>query len=160
MLEIVSSRHQNQISINNSGFLATKSSIKSQSFRFEPGILDSTLSLSLKPSTLNHEMLDCASRWAKRRGVYKNVLGFLGGISIEILAARIGQMYPRALPSKLLSAFFVLYNSWKWSDSPLHSSKICPPSSCYYPSLSPLFRLACRPMPVLLVAMAAKPQTP
>ena len=46
MLEIVSSRHQNQISIINSGFLATKSLIKSQSFRFEPEILDSTLSLS------------------------------------------------------------------------------------------------------------------
>jgi poly(A) polymerase len=52
--------------------------------------------------------------WAKRRGVYKNVLGFLGGISIEIMAARIGQMYPKALPSKLLYYFFVVYSQWKW----------------------------------------------
>ena len=52
--------------------------------------------------------------WAKRRGVYKNVLGFLGGISIEIMAARIGQMYPKALPSKLLYYFFVEYSQWKW----------------------------------------------
>jgi poly(A) polymerase len=52
--------------------------------------------------------------WAKRRGVYKNVLGFLGGISIEIMAARIGQMYPKALPSKLIYFFFVVYSNWKW----------------------------------------------
>lgn len=52
--------------------------------------------------------------WAKRRGVYKNVLGFLGGISIEIMAARIGQLYPKALPNKLMYYFFVVYSSWKW----------------------------------------------
>jgi poly(A) polymerase len=52
--------------------------------------------------------------WAKRRGVYKNVLGFLGGISIEIMAARIGQMYPKALPSKLVYFFFLVYSQWKW----------------------------------------------
>ena len=42
--------------------------------------------------------------WAKRRGVYNHELGFLGGISIEIMAARIGQMYPEALSSKLVRA--------------------------------------------------------
>jgi len=52
--------------------------------------------------------------WAKRRGVYKNVLGFLGGISIEIMAARIGQLYPKALPSKLIYFFFYVYSNWKW----------------------------------------------
>jgi poly(A) polymerase Pap1 len=62
-------------------------------------------------------------------------LGFLGGISIEILAARIGQMYPRALPSKLLSAFFVLYNSWKWSGHTLHSSEIICPLSPFFARL-------------------------
>lgn len=52
--------------------------------------------------------------WAKRRGVYKNVLGFLGGISLEIMAARVGQLCPKALPSKLLYYFFMVYAAWKW----------------------------------------------
>ncbi|EKX37771.1 hypothetical protein GUITHDRAFT_158559 [Guillardia theta CCMP2712] len=52
--------------------------------------------------------------WAKKRGVYKNVLGFLGGISLEIMAARIGQLYPKALPSRLLYFFFFTYSQWKW----------------------------------------------
>jgi poly(A) polymerase len=52
--------------------------------------------------------------WAKRRCVYKNVLGFLGGISIEILAARIGQLFPKALPAKLIEFFFRMYYSHKW----------------------------------------------
>jgi poly(A) polymerase len=47
--------------------------------------------------------------WARRRGIYGARLGFLGGFSYTILAARIAQMYPRADTRELLHQFFAVY---------------------------------------------------
>ncbi|XP_009982988.1 PREDICTED: poly(A) polymerase gamma, partial [Tauraco erythrolophus] len=52
--------------------------------------------------------------WAKRRGIYSNMLGFLGGVSWAMLVARTCQLYPNALASTLINKFFLVFSKWEW----------------------------------------------
>ncbi|XP_063692170.1 poly(A) polymerase gamma-like [Bolinopsis microptera] len=52
--------------------------------------------------------------WAKRKGIYSNSLGYLGGVSWAILMARVCQMYPNAAPATLVRKFFLVFDQWKW----------------------------------------------
>eukprot|EP00918_Siedleckia_nematoides_P065259 GHVU01141986.1.p1 GENE.GHVU01141986.1~~GHVU01141986.1.p1 ORF type:complete len:455 (-),score=39.52 GHVU01141986.1:743-2107(-) len=60
--------------------------------------------------------------WANSRGIYSNVLGYLGGVSWAILVAFICQLYPNMAASQLIPRFFILYARWAWRQKPI---KLC-----------------------------------
>ena len=46
------------------------------------------------------------------KGVYSNVLGYLGGVSWAMLVARVCQLYPNAAPATLVHRFFLVLSKW------------------------------------------------
>lgn len=46
------------------------------------------------------------------RGIYSNMLGFLGGVSWAMLVARTCQLYPNAAASTLVHKFFLVFSKW------------------------------------------------
>ena len=69
--------------------------------------------------------------WIKRRGLYGNKLGYLGGVQSAILTARICQLYPCALASTIVSKLFKVLLIWAenqvWGpDNPI---KLCDETS-------------------------------
>jgi poly(A) polymerase len=67
----------------------------------------------------NHESFKLALRaiklWAKRRGIYSNVLGYLGGVSWAMLVARTCQLYPNAAAATVVHKFFMVFAKWPWN---------------------------------------------
>lgn len=52
------------------------------------------------------------------RGIYSNMLGFLGGVSWAMLVARTCQLYPNAVAATLVHKFFLVFSKW-WESGTL-----------------------------------------
>ncbi|XP_017773319.1 PREDICTED: poly(A) polymerase type 3 [Nicrophorus vespilloides] len=71
--------------------------------------------LRLVPNIDNFRLaLRAIKLWAKKHGIYSNVLGYLGGVSWAMLVARTCQLYPNAAPAILVHKFFLVFSRWKW----------------------------------------------
>uniref|UniRef100_A0A1B6CNZ7 Poly(A) polymerase n=1 Tax=Clastoptera arizonana TaxID=38151 RepID=A0A1B6CNZ7_9HEMI len=71
--------------------------------------------LRLVPNIENFRLaLRTIKLWAKKHGIYSNVLGYLGGVSWAMLVARTCQLYPNAAAATLVHKFFLVFSQWKW----------------------------------------------
>ncbi|KAF3934553.1 hypothetical protein ABW19_dt0209031 [Dactylella cylindrospora] len=53
--------------------------------------------------------------WASNKGIYSSKFGFIGGIHITLLLARVCMLLPpQATATQLLFTFFKQYSKWKW----------------------------------------------
>ena len=77
--------------------------------------------------------LKCIKVWAKKRDLYSNKVGYLGGISWAILVAKTCQMFPYLAPNRLLEKLFSTFYRWKWKYPVLlceiHEPKVTNPSA-------------------------------
>ena len=67
----------------------------------------------------------CVRKWAKKKGLYGNKLGYLGGVNCNLLVAMVCQLFPNACASTLLVRFFQTYSTWKWPQ-PVQLNRIQP----------------------------------
>ncbi|XP_043483065.1 poly(A) polymerase type 3 isoform X1 [Leptopilina heterotoma] len=71
--------------------------------------------LRLVPNIENFRLaLRAIKLWAKKHGIYSNVLGYLGGVSWAMLVARTCQLYPNAVAATLIEKFFLVFSQWQW----------------------------------------------
>lgn len=69
-------------------------------------------------------VLCAVKQWAISRGIYSNVLGFLGGVNWAILVAWICKHYPNATASSSLLTFFEVFGRWHWGNPVLLTDKV------------------------------------
>lgn len=58
--------------------------------------------------------LRCLRLWAKKRLIYSNKAGYMGGVNYAILAAFVTQLYPNACAATLMENLFTVMLTWIW----------------------------------------------
>lgn len=76
------------------------------------------LTIQLVPNFPTFQVvLRAARHWARRRGIYSNKAGYLGGVNLAILSAWACQLYPAAAPAVVMTQMFRILSEWPWPRS-------------------------------------------
>ncbi|XAR56973.1 Polynucleotide adenylyltransferase [Bertholletia excelsa] len=121
--------------------------IDETSWRSLSGVHANQCILRLLPNMqVFQSLLRSVKLWAKRRGLYGNLLGFFGGVHLTILAAFICQRHPNASLSVLIASFFRTFAFWPWPTPVILQDGLFPMPVHFTElrSLMPI-RLPCRP---------------
>jgi poly(A) polymerase len=59
--------------------------------------------------------LKAIKMWARNKGIYSQIYGYLGGAAFSIMLAKICQLYPNYSALQLLDRFFFIYSAWVWT---------------------------------------------
>ena len=103
------SNHENYADINIISSIQEKCVVSLNGTRVTDDIMHLIPSIPSFQQTLR-----CIKAWAKRRGIYSNVLGYPGGVAWAIMTARTCQFFPNACPAVLVEKFFWFCENWKW----------------------------------------------
>lgn len=79
---------------------------------------------SVPDFTVFRSSLRAIKFWGRRRGIYSNVLGFLGGINFALMVAFICQLHPNTCPACIVQRFFKIYFHWQWPNPILISAPV------------------------------------
>ncbi|GLT25506.1 hypothetical protein SLA2020_006280 [Shorea laevis] len=90
--------------------------------------------------------LRCLKFWAKRRGIYSNVTGFLGGVNWALLVARGCQLYPNAVPNTD-ELGLTEWDPWKNPRDQLHHMPIITPA---YPCMNSSYNVSLSTLRVMM----------
>jgi len=58
--------------------------------------------------------LQTIKTWARARGIYSSVMGYLGGVSWAILVTKICQLFPNKNAATVVRKFFFFYSRWRF----------------------------------------------
>lgn len=80
------------------------------------GLRNTEMLLQLVPNISTfRSVLRSVRTWAKKRGLYSNILGYLGGAAWSILVVKVCMTYPDLTPASVLCNFFKFFSAWDWS---------------------------------------------
>ena len=100
--------------------------------------------LQLVPDVENFKLtLRVVKLWAKKNGLYGNMIGFLGGASWSILVAKVCQMAGNEgntmiSITNLIFKFFCTFANWEWPKPVLIKREDNQPYGAWNPALNPL----------------------
>eukprot|EP01114_Cavostelium_apophysatum_P016840 TRINITY_DN4870_c0_g1_i2.p1 TRINITY_DN4870_c0_g1~~TRINITY_DN4870_c0_g1_i2.p1 ORF type:complete len:470 (-),score=73.87 TRINITY_DN4870_c0_g1_i2:147-1475(-) len=99
----------------------------SKSLQSLNGVADAEFILGYVPNVeFFRIVLNFCKTWAKKKLIYSDRFGFLGGISWTVLVAFACKSFPQVTDlDEMLLNFFEMYSKWNWNDKIVYLTKSC-----------------------------------